>query len=141
MVGWAGKGESDNDHSLLVRLAYGPCSVLFTGDIGAQTERGLTDWGRSTVLKVSHHGSRFSSDSAFLKRVRPRLAVVSAGANNRYGHPHPDTLERLREVGTEILRTDFHGRVDISFDRAGRFACRSALGACGAGYCSEAKPN
>ncbi|MCB0405850.1 MAG: MBL fold metallo-hydrolase [Bdellovibrionales bacterium] len=136
-----GSGGSDNDRSLLVRVAFGPCAALFTGDIGADSERVLAHLGDSTVLKVSHHGSRFSSDAVFLQHMRPQIAVISSGTHNRYGHPHSDALERLRRAGSEVLRTDFHGRVDIAFDREGRFYCQSALGSCGSGYCSDSRPN
>jgi competence protein ComEC len=68
------------------------------------------------VLKVAHHGSRTSTSPLFLSTVRPSFAVISSGAGNRYGHPSPEVLERLREAGARVLRTDVHGGVIISTD-------------------------
>jgi competence protein ComEC len=66
---------------------------------------------RADVLKVAHHGSRTSSTAEFVGRVRPRLALVSVGAGNGYGHPSPAVLERWRRAGAQVLRTDAEGAV------------------------------
>jgi len=73
---------------------------------------------RADVLKVAHHGSRTSTTDAFLARVRPRLAVVSVGAGNSYGHPNTDVLDRLRRAGAEVLRTDAEGAIVARTDGA-----------------------
>jgi competence protein ComEC len=108
-----------NDNSIVIRLAFGRRSFLLTGDLERDSERLLVAAGRlqrSDVLKVAHHGSRTSTSPAFLSTVRPSLAVISSGAGNRYGHPSPEVVERLREAGARVLRTDVHGGVIITTD-------------------------
>jgi competence protein ComEC len=68
------------------------------------------------VLKVGHHGSRTSTSKAFLEAVRPRLALVSVGANNSYGHPNPEVMQRLAAQGATVLRTDQLGTVILRTD-------------------------
>jgi competence protein ComEC len=108
-----------NDNSIAIRLAFGRRSFLLTGDLERDAERMLVAAGSvqpTDVLKVAHHGSRTSTSPLFLSTVRPSLAVISSGAGNRYGHPSPEVLERLREAGARVLRTDVHGGVIISTD-------------------------
>ena len=69
---------------------------------------------RADVLKVGHHGSNGSTSRAFIAAVSPRLAVIQVGADNTFGHPHPDVLERL--AGVEVLRTDLNGRIEVISD-------------------------
>jgi competence protein ComEC len=92
-----------NDASLVCRLRFGVVSILLTGDAGAAVEeRLLRAYGedlRADVLKVAHHGSASASTMRFLEAVRPALAVIQAGAGNRFGHPSPKVLERLEAVG------------------------------------------
>ncbi|MBQ1729663.1 MAG: hypothetical protein II036_04880, partial [Oscillospiraceae bacterium] len=64
-------------------------------------------------LVVSHHGSRYSSDEQFLKKVRPEIAIISVGYNN-FGHPSEEALERLKEAGAEIYRTDIAGNISVN---------------------------
>jgi competence protein ComEC len=90
---------------------------LLTGDLAAEGEASLLDSGReldATVLKLGHHGSDSSSTPAFLDAVAPRIAVVSAGAGNPYGHPSPTT--RLRLGSVPLLRTDQHGSIRFVSD-------------------------
>ena len=104
---------------MVARLVYGTASVLLTGDIEALTEAILLSEGtdlRSTVLKVAHHGSATSSTPAFLEAVAPRVAVISVGAMNPFGHPHHATLDALHAVGAAVYRTDVHGAVTVSTD-------------------------
>ena len=93
--------ESDVDNaSVVVRIVYGERAVLLTGDLFAEGERWLVESGRTLrgdVLKVAHHGSATSSSPAMLEAVSPSAAVISAGADNRFGHPSPEVIERLRE--------------------------------------------
>jgi competence protein ComEC len=106
---------SDQD-SLVLRISYGERSLLFTGDLEPKVEQALVEAGalwRTDVLKVPHHGSRKSTGEAFLERLRPSLAVISAGYQNSYGHPHPDLLGRLKGAGATPLRTDVWGLVTI----------------------------
>lgn len=124
-----GTDDDVNNHSLALRLAYGRVDLLFMGDLQAEGEeilcrdlgagklgRGLGAPGRITVLKAAHQGSKDSSGAPFLDLVQPRWALISVGRNNRYGHPHPLVLSRLREAGARVLRTDREGAITLSTD-------------------------
>ena len=98
--------RNPNDNSIVLRVAYGARAFLLVGDAERDEERGATRCAsaapsalRADVLKVGHHGSRTSSSPAFLAAVAPREAVVSFGARNRFGHPHPSTLASLAAAG------------------------------------------
>ena len=109
-----------NNHSMVIRVDHGANSFLFTGDAEALSEREMLLAGTNlaaTVLKVGHHGSSTSSTREFLHAVQPQYAVISCGADNTYGHPHGETLEKLQEVGAEILRTDESGSIVVISDR------------------------
>jgi len=111
-----------NANSIVARLSYGDHSVLFTGDAEPETEAHFMRLGtdlRSDVLKVGHHGSRYSSTTPFLSRVRPKLAVISCGKNNPYRHPGPETLDRLKEAGAQIARTDLEGEIVVRLSSSG----------------------
>ncbi len=106
-----------NEMSVVLKAGYGGCSVLFTGDIGWKTEEMLLkDDIRASVLKVPHHGGRYSSSAGFIDRVRPSVAVVSVRRYNQFGHPHAQTLERYELAGARILRTDRDGAVQVAAD-------------------------
>lgn len=108
-----------NDDSLVFRLVYGSFSMLFTADAGFPAEDAMLAAGAeltSTVLKVGHHGSRYSTSERFLRRVAPRLALISAGRGNRFGLPSADTLDLLRRQGTRIVRTDQDGTIELVSD-------------------------
>ncbi len=110
---------SDNDNSIVLRLRYERFTLLLTGDSAAAAEEQLLDGGRplqATVLKAAHHGSVSSTGELFLQAVRPQVAVISVGAENRFGHPHPDTLLRLQECGATVLRTDELGTIELISD-------------------------
>jgi competence protein ComEC len=112
-------GTPKNNDSLVMRLAYGQRSFLLTGDVERPIEREMTAAGAvraADVLKVAHHGSRTSSTEEFLDAVHPAFAVISAGFENSYGHPHPAILERLSDRHAEILRTDQSGLITIRTD-------------------------
>jgi len=103
-----------NDYSVVVRLTFGDTAFLFTGDAGAESENEMLSGGLplgADVLKVGHHGSRTSSTAAFLRAVSPSAAVISAGTDNDYGHPAPETLARLRDAGARVYRTDLSGTI------------------------------
>ena len=97
-----------NDASLVLRVVHGRTAFLFPGDVEARGEAAAVAQGglEADVVKVPHHGSRRSSGAAFAAAVRPRWAVVSAGAGNRFGFPHEEALSRWRAVGSRVLRTD-----------------------------------
>ena len=116
--GYTSMNPGNND-SLAFRIAYGANSFLLTGDLEAVMERRLLSDGRlihSDVLKVGHHGSKTSTSPAFLAAVSPSVAVISAGFENSFGHPHRDVLTRLREEHAAILRTDRDGLVTVRSD-------------------------
>lgn len=107
-------GWSVNDRSLVLRVEWAGWRVLLTGDIEAAAEEALLAAGGSLeadVLKVAHHGSDTSTSAAWLAGVRPRLAVISVGSGNAYGHPHQAVLQRLAAAGVTVMRTDLHGAV------------------------------
>lgn len=111
-------GETDeqnsNAGSVVVKLAWGENSFLFTGDLPAEQEEELIRSRgdlKAAVLKVAHHGSKYSTSEKFLEAVEPYDAVISAGKNNRYGHPAPEVLEKLKAKGVKILRTDERGDI------------------------------
>ena len=114
-------GTDRNNNALVLRLVYGEASFLFAADIEAAAERRLAESGQvleSDVLKVPHHGSKTSSTALFLERVDPETAVISAGADNRFGHPHAEVVARLEEVVGEgsVYRTDRHGSIEFTTD-------------------------
>lgn len=106
-----------NDNMLVLRLSYGSVSFFFAGDMEESLEKRIASSLKlTTVLKVAHHGSRTSTSSAFLAKVKPKVAVISLGADNSYNHPHDAVLQRLLNAGTSIHRTDQSGTVTISTD-------------------------
>jgi competence protein ComEC len=112
-------GDRLNDHSVVLRIGLGGISFLLPGDIEAGVERRLAADGAllgATVLKVPHHGSNTSSCEPFLTAVDPQVAVVSVGADNRFGHPAPEVLARYAERGIPVLRTDELGTVEFITD-------------------------
>jgi competence protein ComEC len=113
-----------NDDSLVLRLRYENRGVLLPGDAEKEAERGMllensADELQADVLKIGHHGSRNSTTAEFLAAVRPRLAIISVGENNAYGHPNAELLERLATAGVRVLRTDRDGAVHILMDSKG----------------------
>jgi competence protein ComEC len=109
--------EGVNDRSVVLRVRHGEVTFLLTGDLEEEGE-GELGAGHATVLKAPHHGSRTSSTEDFVARVRPRFVVFCVGVDNRFGFPHPEVVDRYREVGARCLRTDRHGAV--RFDSDGR---------------------
>ncbi len=121
-------GDDTNENSIVLRVTYGRTSVLFTGDAGSAAEQDILAAGtrvRSDVLKVSHHGSDDATSAEWLDAVRPRIAVISVGRNNRYGHPSRNVLERLESRGIRICRTDQDGAVVVTQPAGGRLLMRT----------------
>jgi competence protein ComEC len=117
--------EDPNDLSIVMRVRYGEFAALLTGDATARVEerllQGDTDALHAQVLKLGHHGSVTSTTPPFLAATRPRLALVSAGRGNRYGHPHRAVIERVEAAGAQVLRTDRHGAIVVRGDAWGAF--------------------
>jgi competence protein ComEC len=109
-----------NAASIVVQLQYGDTEFLFTGDAMRSIERYLVEqYGEtleSEVLKLGHHGSDTSTSDALLAAVTPAYAVVSAGAENRYGHPHPAVVERVTSRNIELFSTATHGTIEFHSD-------------------------
>lgn len=114
---WPAQGyeaEDANNISLVIRVTYGPYSFLLTGDAETSVEKEfVSNLPATTVLKAGHHGSKTSSSQALLEAARPEYCVISVGAGNSYGHPSPEILEKLEQLGCQIYRTDLQG--DIVF--------------------------
>ena len=112
----SGSRSDANANSIVLRLTHGELSLLLTGDAEEPTERLLLrkpERLKSTLLKVAHHGSRHSTHRSFLGAVAPVAAIVSCGVENKYGHPHEQTLERLAALNIGVFRTDLHGTVSL----------------------------
>lgn len=112
----AGRGSASagNEVSNVIRVCYGKASFLFTGDLIKEQERVLLDRRiplQASVLKVAHHGSKTSTSAEFLQAASPQWAVIGVGADNSFGHPHAETLQRLADQHIEAYRTDEHGAV------------------------------
>lgn len=104
-----------NETSLVLRLDHDRFCALFTGDIPANIESEINGLGQCDVLKVAHHGSKYSTSQEFLEKIRAKLAVISVGKNS-FGHPTPEVIERLSNLAIKILRTDQNGEVEITSD-------------------------
>jgi len=114
---------TENDMSIVLRVDYGSSSFLFTGDAEEMSEYMMMEAGvplYADVLKVAHHGSRWSTTPEFVEAVHPTWAVISCGAGNAYGHPHEEVLRALE--GAKILRTDELGTISFHSDGSVLFA-------------------
>jgi len=110
--------NTSNDSCVVSRLVFGKNSFLFSGDIDAKAEKEITKSNevvQSTVLKVAHHGSKYSTSALFLENINPAAAIIEVGKNS-YGHPTAETLQRLENSGIKIFRTDRDGDVKFSSD-------------------------
>lgn len=116
---------SSNDTCVVSKLIFGKDSFLFTGDIDTAAEKELVNSTlrpgsgqdiSSDVLKVAHHGSKYSSSDLFLAAVAPKVAAIEVGAKNTYGHPTAETLQRLEKFGIKVLRTDINGDIKMMSD-------------------------
>ena len=113
--------EDENQVSLVLMLHYGDVKVLITGDIDEECEKMLLDkYGgdelKCDILKVAHHGSKYSTSQEFLDAVRPEIAVISVGKNN-YGHPSDEVIARLRAMNCQVYRTDEVGAIGFNIKR------------------------
>lgn len=110
--------ESDlNNTSIVLKLTYGNTSYLFMGDAPTKAEKKILDKDIDVdVLKVGHHGSKYSSGKEFLKKVSPTYSIIQVGKNNKYKHPSENTLEKLESIGSKVYRTDIDGTIKIVSD-------------------------
>lgn len=117
----SGKDEN-NAKAMAILVKYGEFQAVLTGDIGAEQELAIAEsgvLGQVPLLKVAHHGSKFSTSKIWLDLVKPKIAVVSVGKSNRYGHPAPETITRLMQAKTKLFRTDIDGEVVFASDGKG----------------------
>ena len=118
------EGLDENQASIVLSLTYKSFDMLFTGDLEKEAEEKVVEYietgqkklllpDKYEVLKVGHHGSKSGTSEELLKVVQPDIALISAGENNRYGHPHAETIKRLKNAGSEMITTIEHGQVTI----------------------------
>jgi competence protein ComEC len=120
---WAANQTDINEESVVLLVSYGTTRLVLAGDAGMPTEAHLAGYvGRVTLLKVGHHGSRGATSDRWLDELQPVDAVISVGAKNRYGHPAPETLARLRGHGVTVLRTDQRGTITFTVSSHGTIA-------------------
>jgi len=111
--------QTHNSLSVVNLLEVGNVKILLTGDLDLEGEQALLEAGLITkvdILKVGHHGSKTSTSSQFLKALSPEISIISVGKKNSYNHPSLETLQSLRDFGSEIWRTDEAGDVEIVSD-------------------------
>lgn len=125
---------SENDNSIVLLMQYGCFSALLTGDITSERDLELLSRIKSlgverlTLLKAAHHGSKYSQSVELLEGIAPYLCVISCGEKNSYGHPHAETLLRLKEVDSKVYRTDELGQIRIYCSKAGIVRCEQGTG-------------
>ena len=108
-----------NNNSVVLMLSYGDIDFLFTGDAEEKFEFSMivsSVFFDIDILKVGHHGSRSSSSQIFLELIQPEVAIYMAGADNRYGHPHAETISALEDIGAEVYGTDINGDIVVTTD-------------------------
>ena len=113
------KPKAGNEASLVLEFSYGNFDMLFTGDVEGAGEELLVKSDvlrKYEILKCAHHGSKNSGTAAFLEKTDPRAAIISAGIDNRYGHPHEETLNRLKKRKVKTYNTQTDGAVTIKSD-------------------------
>jgi len=110
-----------NNYSCVLKVSYKNSTYLFTGDIETEAEQELLNNGydlSAQVLKVGHHGSKTSTSQEFLNKVAPKIAVISCGADNTYGHPNKETLDKLKKMDSIVYRTDLDKNIILISDGA-----------------------
>ena len=112
-----GTGSDINNNSVVLRLVCGNVSFLLTGDMEEEVESQLLAQGtelKSTILKVAHHGAKTSTSQRFLAALDPHVAIISVGAENSFGHPHQETIDKLDDK--RVYRTDLQGTIELTTD-------------------------
>jgi len=111
--------EDYNDNSLVVRLSFGKIDYLFMGDLSSEQEEKLINSPLiidSEILKVGHHGSKYSSGEDFLAVIKPELCVIQSGEGNKFGHPHQEAIDRLQAVNCHIEYNQLSGLITVISD-------------------------
>lgn len=111
------QASDNNDASIVLKIVYGNVSFLLTGDAGIALEKEMMQYDVSaTVLKAGHHGSNTSSSEYFIRAVKPEVTILSYGKDNKYGHPHAEVVDRLKEIGSKIYATADIGTITVTTD-------------------------
>lgn len=111
------QATDNNDASIVLKMTYGNVSFLLTGDAGVALEKEMLQYDvKATVLKAGHHGSNTSSSEEFIQAVKPKVAILSYGEDNKYGHPHAEVVDRLQAIGSKIYATADLGTITVSTD-------------------------
>lgn len=115
--------NSINNNSLVCKLNYKNYSMLFTGDIEAIAEKAILkkysknlNILKSDILKVAHHGSKTSSITEFIEKIKPKYAIIGVGEDNKFGHPSDSTIQNLEKANIRIYRTDKMGEIEIKIN-------------------------
>lgn len=123
-----------NNNSLVCKLNFKDKSILCTGDIEEMAEKAILSKYRdnlnilkSDIIKIAHHGSKSSSIMQFINKVKPKIALIGVGENNKFGHPSSITIENLQKAGTEIFRTDESGEIQIQITNKGEIKAKVHL--------------
>ncbi|NLZ34900.1 MAG: MBL fold metallo-hydrolase [Clostridiales bacterium] len=112
-------GDNDNNLSLVAKINFKEISAIFMADCETEVERQLLKDSHTleaNIIKLGHHGSKSSTSTAFLKKVDPDYAIISCGKNNKYGHPHKETIDKLDNLNIKYFRTDIDGNITIRSD-------------------------
>ena len=118
--------NSINNNALVCKLNYKNFSMLFTGDIEQEAENKIvfkyknTKILNSTIIKVAHHGSKSSSTEDFLKLVQPQIALIGVGANNTFGHPNSEIINKIENYNVKVYRTDEMGEIEMNVNSKGK---------------------
>ncbi|MDQ6780089.1 MAG: MBL fold metallo-hydrolase [Candidatus Eremiobacteraeota bacterium] len=125
-----GTSSDINNNSVILRVTFDHVAMLLTGDAQSEAEARLLSHGsgdlQADILKVGHHGSAYSSTPEFLAAVHPKIAIISCGSHNMFGHPSPRTVATLRAAGAQVFRTDAEGGISCAVRFAGT-RCTRAL--------------
>ena len=116
--------KDENDSSLVFLGLIKNKKILLMGDASKKTEKEIMkeyDIGQVDILKVGHHGSKTSSSEEFIKEINPKLVLISAGKNNKFGHPNENVLERLKQLGCKVFRTDLGGEISIEVNMSSKY--------------------
>lgn len=120
-----------NNNSIVAKLRYNKFSILFTGDIEKSEENILNKYTsrelKSDVIKVAHHGSKTSSSEEFIKVVKPKIALIGVGMNNKFGHPNQEIIKRLENINCKIYRTDEMGEIVMEVNKSGKVKIETKL--------------
>ena len=124
--------SNSNEYSTVLTLTVGNFTTMLTGDIEGEGEQMLTQFLKKekmspiTILKTAHHGSKYSTDKEFLETISPRIALISAGKDNPYGHPHSELIDRLNQAGCQLYQTNQTGAITVHY-KDGKITIKSFL--------------